>query len=161
MHSLPLQESGPSRKQTPRQGALREDFYQRKFPQEKWTGKDLESGPVGSKSGPGEEAGKEDWVGACEAALWSKAGLAASVRESLRISGPHGGPMFPQEQDRLRVLLRSVPGHGAASTLAWSWASTSGHSDGGPGHLCSRCLGGQLGTPSWLPPPPSPSFIER
>lgn len=97
VHSLPLRESG--RKQTPRQGALCEDFYQRKFPREKWAGKDLESGPMGSKSDLGEEAGKEDWVGACGSALWSKAVLAASVRESLRISGPCEGPMFPQEQD--------------------------------------------------------------
>ena len=70
-----------------------------KFPQERWTGKDLESGPWGAGQTGGQEAGKEYWVGACEAAPGSNGGLAASVRESLRKSRPRGGPMFPQEQD--------------------------------------------------------------
>ena len=144
VHSPPLRESG--RKQTPRQGALCENFYQRKFPQEKWAGKDLESGPVGSKSDLGEEAGKEDWAGACEAALWSKAGLAASW--AMRGSHVPSGAGLTQGP----AALGSIP--------TWSCASSSGQSDGGPGHLCSQCLGGQLGTPSWLPPPPSPSFSE-
>ena len=42
------------------------------------------------------------------------------------------------------------------STPTWSCASTSGQSDWGPWYLCPQCLGGQLGTPSWLSPPPLP-----